>query len=174
MSPDRTRRQRDCRTHCDRDRRLVVEDAAGLARARLAKNPLLLRVQKGLRRPPFDGAAQRLLPSIGLGQIVLIEEKQANRKGRGDGDNGRYQAVQADASAFMATISLLRFNTPKVTSAAISAAKGAICRACWRQIHQVIAHCDQRNVVAQMSPTRSKKVKTMISSTNPVRTTTNM
>ena len=58
---------------------LVVEDAARLARLRLlADDPRLLGVQVGLRRAALDHVAQRLLPAVGLGQVVLVEEEQAD------------------------------------------------------------------------------------------------
>ncbi len=69
---------------------LVVEDAAGLAGTRLAEDPLLLGVQEGLRRAALDDVAQRLLPAVGLGQIVLVEEKQAD--GQDGGDRRRWES----------------------------------------------------------------------------------
>src|SRR6185437_3314003 len=63
---------------------LVVEDASRLARIGFAKDPLLFGVQIGLRGPTFDGVAQRLLPSVGLGQIILVEKKQAYRHHRSE------------------------------------------------------------------------------------------
>src|ERR1035438_9210316 len=56
---------------------LVVEDAAGLAAARLSKDPILVGMQNGLRGAALDDVVQRLLPPVGLRQIELIEEKEA-------------------------------------------------------------------------------------------------
>jgi hypothetical protein len=75
---------------------LVVEDAAGLAGLRLAEDPILLGMQNGLRRAALDDVAQRLLPAVGLGQIVLVEEEQAHGR-MAAMDNGNHQPVKADA-----------------------------------------------------------------------------
>ena len=45
----------------------------------------------------LDDVAQRLLPAVGLGQIELVEEKEADGQDGGDGDDGNHQPVKADA-----------------------------------------------------------------------------
>ena len=45
----------------------------------------------------FDDVAQRLLAAVGLGQIELVEEEEADGEDGGDGDDGNHQAVKADA-----------------------------------------------------------------------------
>jgi hypothetical protein len=76
---------------------LVVKDAGGFAGVRLAEDPLLLGMQEGLRRAALDDVAQRLLPAVGLGQIELVEEEEADGQDGGDGDDGNHQPVKADA-----------------------------------------------------------------------------
>ena len=129
---------------------LVVEDAAGLAGTRLAEDPLLLGVQIGLRRTALDDVAQRLLPAVGLGQIVLVEEEQADGQDRGDGDDGNDQPVEADAGGLHGDD----------LAVAIEHAEGDqrgnehrqrrdLVEHAGRQVDQVVAHRGQRDVVAQ-------------------------
>ena len=56
---------------------LVLENASRFSGAGLPKYPFLLWMQEGLRRSALDDAAQCLLALVGLGQIELIEEKEA-------------------------------------------------------------------------------------------------
>ena len=79
-------------------KKLVVEDAVGLSRMRLAEYPVLFGAQDGLRRFALDDVAQSLLPAVGLGQIVLIEKEEADRQNGGDGDDGNHQPVKADTA----------------------------------------------------------------------------
>ena len=77
---------------------LVVEDARRLAGVRLAEDPVLLGMEDGLRRAALDDVVQSLLPAVGLGQIELVEEKEADGEDGGDGDDGNHQPVKADAA----------------------------------------------------------------------------
>ena len=54
-------------------------------------------MEKGLRRAALDGAAQRLLAAIRLGQVELVEQEQADGQNGGDRNDGNDQAVEADA-----------------------------------------------------------------------------
>ena len=53
-----------------------------------------------LRRTALDYGAQGLLFAVGLGQIVLVEEKEADGEDGGDGDDGNDEPVEADAGGF--------------------------------------------------------------------------
>ncbi len=64
---------------------------------RLAEDPRLFGVQKGSRWTPLDNVAKRLLPLVGQGKVVLVEEEQADGQDGGDGDDRNHQAVKADA-----------------------------------------------------------------------------
>ena len=76
---------------------LVIKDAAGLTGARMAEDPGLLGMKDGLRRAALDDVAQLLLAAIGLGQVELVEQEEADGENRGDRHDGNDQAVQADA-----------------------------------------------------------------------------
>ena len=71
-----------------------------LARTRLAEHPLLFGVQEGLWRVTLDSAAQRFLPAIRAGQVVVVKDEQANGQNRRDRDDGNHQTIQADSGGF--------------------------------------------------------------------------
>ena len=50
-----------------------------------------------MRGAALDGVAEGFLSAVGLGQIVLVEEEEADGQDGGDGDDGNDEAVEADA-----------------------------------------------------------------------------
>ena len=106
--------------------------------------------RNGLRRAALDDVAQRLLPAVGLGQIELVEEKQAHGKDGGDGDDGNHQPVEADAGGLHGDD----------FAVAVEHAEGDqhgdqhrqrrdLVEHAGRQVDQVVADGGQRNVIAQ-------------------------
>jgi hypothetical protein len=55
---------------------LVVKDAVGAAWVLLTEDPLTAGMLEGLGGFAFDDVAQRFLPTIGLGQVQLVEHEE--------------------------------------------------------------------------------------------------
>src|SRR5277367_1703218 len=75
--------------------KLVVENAAWLARFLAAEDPLLIGTEKCLGGAAFDHAAQSLLPPVGARQVRLIEQELGNRDQRRHDQDGNHDAVKA-------------------------------------------------------------------------------
>ena len=86
-----------------RDRILGQVDGGGdrerrLLRKALAGDPLAIRTKKGLGRAALNDGEERLLPSIGRGEIELVEGEECGADDGGKNQHGGHHAVERDAS----------------------------------------------------------------------------
>ena len=129
----------------------VIENTPWLAgQWLLSEHPFLLGMQVGLRGPALDLVAQRLLLAVGLGQIVLVEQKQHHRQHRGHGHNRNDQPVQADPRGLDGdNLAVAVHHAEGDQRRNQHRQRRNVVEHAGRQVQQVRAHDGKRNVVAQ-------------------------